>query len=204
VQTERRQCDRLVGFDFTFHMRCFCEDMVERTPELNHIDMSRVAVSFSQARTGVDHGMYASLTPLRFRDGKRQTIRRGRLWGVQRVVDSRGHEMLYILSFYLPRFLQRPFREKLCMVMHELWHIGPRFDGDLRRYAGRCYAHGAAGQHEAPLDDMIARWFAKNPPKEVYDFLYRNYQELSRKYGVVYGSKWQSPKLVPLDQKKAE
>ena len=94
--------------------------------------MRRVAVSFSQARSGTRAGMYATLTPLRFPGGRIHTVRRGRKWGMQKVKDHNGEEMLYILNFYLPRFLDLPFREKLDTVVHELWHIGPKFDGDLR------------------------------------------------------------------------
>ena len=60
---------------------------------------------------------------------------------IQRLFDSKGQEFLYILTFYLPRFMDLSFREKLITVFHELWHISPQFDGDLRRHPGRCYAH---------------------------------------------------------------
>src|SRR4029077_7666201 len=123
-----------VGFDFTSRMRLLCGDMIARTPELAHVDFSRLALTFSQARKGVSWGMYASLTPLRFAGGSRTTVRRGRQYQVQRVVDGSGQEMLYLLSFYLPRFMNLVFREKLVTVFHELWHIGPQFDGDLRRH----------------------------------------------------------------------
>ena len=99
------------GFDFTLHIRRVCEDMARRVPDLRHVDMSRVAVGFSQARKAGDDGMYAALTPLRFADGARYSVRRGRRWTIQRVVEN-GCEKLYVLNFYLPRFLDLPFREK--------------------------------------------------------------------------------------------
>ena len=61
-------------FDFTPHIRRVCDDMVARLPELAHIDMSRVAVAFCQARKPVPHGMFASLTPLRFAGGAATTV----------------------------------------------------------------------------------------------------------------------------------
>ena len=54
------------GFDFTFHARRLCDDMACRLPELAHIRMDRVAVSFCQTRKAVSHGMYAALTPVAF------------------------------------------------------------------------------------------------------------------------------------------
>ena len=53
------------GFDFTSHVRAVCESLVERLPELDHVDLSRVAISFAQARKRVLHGLQASLTPMR-------------------------------------------------------------------------------------------------------------------------------------------
>ncbi len=188
------------GFDFTFHVRRLCDDLAHRLPELRHIEMSRVAVGFCQARKGCDHGLYASLTPLRFAGGSRQAIRHGRTWTVQRFVDPVGREMLYVLSFYLPRFLNQSFRHKLTTVMHELWHIGPRFDGDLRRFGGRCYAHSnSQKQYDAYVDQLVDRWLSLDPPAQVYDFLRHDFRELARRYGKVYGVKLPAPKLIPAE-----
>src|SRR5947208_9857388 len=102
----RKSC----SFDFTLHIRRLCDDVVGRLPELAHVDMSRVAVSFCQTRKAVPHGMFASLTPLRFAGGAVTTMRRGRPHAIERVCDVSGREMLYILSFYLPRFQNLDFR----------------------------------------------------------------------------------------------
>ena len=108
----------LSGFDFTQHVGRVCADMAARVEELRHIDMSRVAVSFRQTRKRMPGGLYASLTPLRFAGGQPQTIRRGRKFAIQRV-EVDGREMLYVLNFYLPRFLDLGFREKLTTIAHE-------------------------------------------------------------------------------------
>ena len=59
-----RRAPPSTGFDFTLHMRRLCDDMVARLDQLHHIDMSRVALSFSQTRRTGSTGMFASLTPL--------------------------------------------------------------------------------------------------------------------------------------------
>jgi predicted metallopeptidase len=187
------------GFDFTLHMRRLCDDLVSRLSELRHIDMTRVAVSFSQARRAVNHGLYASLTPMRFAGGSEHTVRRGRRWTVQRLIDESGREMLYILSFYLPRFANQTFRHKLTTVVHELWHINPRFNGDVRRLGGRCYAHGSSQkQYDAKVEQMADRWLSLDPPAAVHEFLRYDFRELVRRYGKVYGIRVATPKLIPL------
>ncbi len=189
----------LQGFDFTAHARCLCDDMVRRLPELRHIDLCRVAVGFSQTRKTAAGGLYASLTPMRFAGGRAETVRRGRKWRIQRLLDSFGREMLYVLNFYLPRFLDLPFRDKLTTVTHELWHIGPRFDGDLRRFRGRCYAHsGSQRRYDAQAARLVDQWLSLDPPESVYEFLRGTFQDLIRRCGRVVGQRVRAPRLIPL------
>ncbi len=188
------------GFDFTAHMRRLCDDMVARLEQLRHIDMSRVAVSFAQTRRTGSFGMFASLTPLRFAGGQMHTVRRKRRWGIQRVYAPDGREMLYILNFYLPRFLDLPFREKLTTTLHELWHIGPKFDGDLRRLGGRCFAHGSSQKrYDAHIEALLDRWLGLDPPDSLYSFLTLKFPALTARHGRVFGRRVPVPKLVPLD-----
>jgi predicted metallopeptidase len=187
------------GFDFTFHLRRLCQDMVARVEELRHIDMGLVAVSSSQTRKPGDSGMYASLTPLRFSGGSREVVRRGRKWTIQRFVQG-GREMLYILNFYLPRFLDLPRGEKLVTVAHELWHIGPQFDGDLRRFGGRFYAHSSSQrQFDAQVEHLVERWLERRPAGMCDDFLSLGFRELVARHGRVYGRRIPAPKLLRAD-----
>ncbi|NOY40799.1 MAG: hypothetical protein GXP26_03040 [Planctomycetes bacterium] len=187
------------GFNFTAAMRRLCEDMTARLPELRHIDLDRVAISICQTRSHGSHGTYASLTPLRFEAGAPTKEVRGRRYGVEPVRSDSGDEFLYILSFYLPRFLNTPFEENLSTVVHELWHISPTFDGDLRRHEGRCYAHGTSKQaYDAQMDRIAQQWLALGPPEHLYEFLIGSFAELFAEHGGVTGSHWQAPKLVPL------
>jgi predicted metallopeptidase len=174
--------------------------MAARLEQLRHVDMSRVAVSFSQTRKAGSQGMFAAVTPLRFSGGQMHAVRRGRRWGIQRLYGADGREMLYILNFYLPRFLDLPFREKLTTVVHELWHIGPKFDGDVRRLGGRCFAHGSSQkQYDAHTEALLDRWLSLGPPESLYDFLRLNFRDLTARHGRVFGRRVPTPKLVPVD-----
>jgi predicted metallopeptidase len=180
-------------------MRRLCVDMVRRVAELGHIDMSRVAVGFCQARTAAEQGIYATMTPLRFAGGHTQAVRRGRTWGIQRLYDASGREMLYILSFYLPRYLDLPLPEKLNTVAHELWHIGPSFDGDLRRFQGRCKFHsGSKKRYNAQSQGLVDAWLAGGPDESLYGFLQDNFQALSARHGRVFGTRLPAPKIFPI------
>ncbi len=186
------------GFDLTAAVRIICVDMAARVPELRHIDMQRVGVGLRRARHREPHGVYATLTPLRFAEGRLHAMRRGRHWRIQPLVDAAGRELLYLLCFYVPRFLDLPLEAKLSTIVHELWHIGPAFDGDLRRHDGRCYAHGPSQRkYDAAMDRLAQRWLAADPPPHLYEFLGRTYDELAAEHGAIRGERWPVPRLAP-------
>src|SRR5262245_13137866 len=140
-------------FDFCAAVRHLCADVAARVPELAHIDTSRILFAYTQARNGRPHGLQARVTPLRFRDGALTRRHRGVSFQVQRhFVD--GTEVFYLMTFCLPRFLNQDFDGKFVTLFHELYHISPRFDGDLRRHAGRCEVHTASRRR---YDEQMAK-----------------------------------------------
>lgn len=196
VRGERQEAQS--GLDFTARMGALCGHVVATLGEFQHIDLSRVAVSFAQARKPVMHGLQASLTPLRFEGGTTSGTVRGRRYTVQAVYDQAGNEMLYVLNFYLPRFMQLVFREKLITVFHELWHINPGFNGDLRRHPGRCYAHShSQAEYDQQMSTLVDAWMATGPAESLYEFLRLDFPEVQQQYGRIYGLKVPRPKLVP-------
>ena len=194
----KRSSTRL-GFNFTETMRRLCADAVARLPDLAHIDVGQVATAFAQTRKRTSYGLYASLTPMRFEDGSLVCQRGRREYTVQRLFTSDGREIMYILTFYVPRFMDISFREKLTTIFHELWHISPEFNGDLRRHPGRCYAHShSQKEYDAQMERLADRYLASSPPESLYEFLNLSFAELHEHHGRVYGTKVLRPKLLPV------
>lgn len=188
----------LPHFDFCLAMRILGRDIVARTPALAHVNFDQIATVFAQARKRVNYGLYASLTPLRFQQGSLTTKRRGRQYTIQRLFDPTGLEYLYILTFYLPRFQDLDLREKLITVFHELWHISPAFDGDIRRHEGRCYAHtGSQAKYDAHMETLVDAWLAQQPPAALWSFLKLSFGELQGRWGRVTGARIKRPRLIP-------
>lgn len=185
-------------FDFTTAMERLCEDIVSRMPEFSHVRMAQVAVSYAQARRRVMHGLQAKLTPLRFESGSLITRRGSDAWTIRRMF--RGEvEILYILTFYLPRFLDLSFEEKIVTVFHELFHIGPRFDGDIRRHEGRYHVHSASQkEYDREMARLGHAYLQRRPSREVWGFLELNFEQLLARHGSVVGRKIPIPKLVRL------
>ena len=187
------------SFDFCLATRRFCEDVCRRHPEFHHIDMSRVVVTFAQTRSPVELGMQAKLTPLRFRNGALTERRGRRTWTVQRLFHER-REMYYILTFYLPRFLNLSYMEKLITVFHELYHISSAFDGDIRRFDGSCYMHtGSQASYDRLMEKFVKQYLRMKAPATLRAYLKYDFAGLKRAYGPVVGLRLPVPRLIPLD-----
>jgi hypothetical protein len=211
MQTSATQPLALPDLDLTARMRQLCEHICATLDELKHIDMRRVALRVCQTRRRGPYGVQATMTPLRFRDGATSTMRRNRRWVIRPLpLDAEGKPCLYLFSLYAPRFLELPATEKLAVTIHELWHISPMFDGDLRRFPGRYHAHGSrCDKYHDEMRDMTRRWQAAQPATPLVDFLDGDFQGLRRRYGRIYGMRLPTPRLwrvdaLPLDERPAD
>jgi predicted metallopeptidase len=184
--------------DFSKRMRALIADVVRRVPHFAHINMEATLVGFTSARTRSKYGLQARVTPMRFREGTLYTKRRGRLFQVQRYYLD-GREQLYLVEFSLPRFLALPFEDKLVTVFHELYHIGPQFDGDVRRREGRYQFHThSQKEYDHAMGKMVREYLAVHDQPETYDFLHPGYAELWDRHGGIYGVAFPRPKLIPI------
>jgi hypothetical protein len=193
-----RAADHAGAFDFTTHMRALCEDVTERCGELRHVRMPRVLVTFTPSRNRSRYGLQARVTPLRFRDGALTRRHGAAAYQVQRFFVD-GREMLYVLTFCLPRFLDQSFQEKLVTIFHELYHVSPQFDGDLRRHPGRYAVHShSKDQYDARMTELVRGYMADHPDPRRFAFLRSGYRELCDLHGGVVGVVVPRPKLLPV------
>jgi predicted metallopeptidase len=190
-------------FNFTRAMSLLCADIVTRLDELQHIRMEHIAIGFAQTRQRSPHGLQAKLTPMRFEAGALTTVRYSQTWTVQRLFQG-DHEILYLLTFYLPRFLNQPFRQKLVTVLHELYHISPRFDGDIRRLEGRYHVHTHNQKdYDRSMESHVDRYLALDPPEELLAFLKHRFDALRSRYGEIVGVRIPAPRLIRVNNAKS-
>lgn len=186
------------AFDFSAAMSTLCRDIAGRCEQFAHVHMSRVLISFTPCRNRNRFGLQARVTPLRFRNGS-MTRRHGSTeYQVQRYfIDDR--EMLYLLTFCLPRFLDQTFQEKLITVFHELYHIGPAFDGDLRRHPGRYTVHThSKDSYDSHMAELVKEYLSEHPDPSVFQFLRQRYRELWEQRGGIIGVVVPRPKILPV------
>jgi len=187
-------------FDFCSHIRRLCADVVRHCPELAHIDVSRLLFAMTQARSGEPHGLQARVTPLRFRHGQLTRRRHGVCYQVQRYFVG-GREMLYLVTFCLPRFLDQDFDDKFVTLFHELYHISPAFDGDLRRHDGRYDLHSHSKRlYDEHMAKLAKAYLSNGADRPLHAFLHLNFAQLRHRHGGVVGVVVPRPRLLPVPE----
>lgn len=185
-------------FDFSAHMHRLCSDIVSRFQPLHHVDMQRVLIGVTQARGPRGHGLQAKITPLRFQGGALTRQRRGRCYQVQRCWFD-GIEILYLMAFCLPRFLDQSFDEKFITIFHELYHIAPAFDGSLRRHDGRYAIHTRSQKaYDQQMAALAREYLAGGPDPHLHAFLRLSFEQLRGVHCAIHGLALPAPKLVPV------
>lgn len=188
-----------MAFDLTAALEELIAAVVSSSPQLGHVDPSRLLVSLSSTRSGGIGGAWARIHPLRFAGGSPVgSVRRGRK--VYRVemphMVHDGREILYLIFFLVPRFLDLSLRDKMITVCHELLHISPAFDGDIRRFPGRTYAHGHSRKKFDEKAAALADAFLSLPRAgELTAFLDGGAAELRRRHGTIVGRRVPRPRL---------
>ncbi len=187
------------GFHYTDAVREVAADIVATLPELRHVRLAEVAFAFSPARQRSTHGTYAECVPLRFQDGNAMTTWGGATWAMP-TLEIDGRQMLYVLYFRLPRFHEEgDYNERLAIIIHELYHIHPLFNGALRTFRGRNDYHGGSveGYHNY-MRDLATHYRATSPQADRHDFLRTPLQELERRHGAILGTRISRPGPVRL------
>jgi hypothetical protein len=153
-------------------------------PGLRHIQPERVLFCMSRSRADGSHGVYARIVPLRFSGGEQEcTRRRGRYLETYRMPSliHQGREIFYLIYVMVPRFFRLPFEQKLHTVVHELYHISERCDGDIRRFNGRNFAHGSSRKgYDRQIAEMTRHDLEGLPEADLLDCLHRGEEEWQR------------------------
>ena len=185
------------GFDFTDNMTLLVQDIVQCHPVFSHINTENVFIAIS-ASNGSKNGVLAKLRPLRFEGGEKTKTIRGREYRATNV-EINGNDILYVVYFHLPRFLNHgDYMDKLATVFHELYHISPLFNGDIRRFPGKNFAHGnSRKKYNEIVKSYTEEYISPNEHNGSSEFLKYDYSGLKRKYGAIYGDMIRIPASKP-------
>jgi predicted metallopeptidase len=192
------------GFDLTAAIDTLCRDIALRCEAFRYIDMNRVLTTAIVNRRAGKYGVHARVTPMRFRGAAQTRRHRGHLYGLQRYyVDDR--EMMYLLTFVLPRYLDQSFEEKLMIVFHELYHMSPAFDGDIRRHEGRYSVHSRSkDDYDARMYEAARDYLRQHPDPGIAEFLKWDFAGYCERSGGVIMTVVPNPKMFPITRVNAD
>ena len=126
--------------NLTEYLEDVIADICKRMPEFSFItDPRRILVCLKRAANESKHGVFAKIVPMNFPSGLPYKEVKGNLYSMPQILTPHG-PVLYIIYFYLPRFLLQDFDKRILTIIHELYHISPEFDGTIRMFGGK--AHG--------------------------------------------------------------
>ncbi|HEX2864301.1 MAG TPA: putative metallopeptidase, partial [Deinococcales bacterium] len=122
-------------------------------PELQAIKTGEVLFTVYPARLASRSYTIARCYPLPW-----EARRKARRWQkLTAHVTPSGARARYILAFAWPRFFTLPPRDRLETLLHELYHIGPNFDGQPRAFPGYGWHGRSLAWFDAQVRGMAER-----------------------------------------------
>jgi putative metallopeptidase len=189
----------LTTLNLTAEIERLIADITSRHEAFSHIDPSRLLVCINSSRNGSGHGLFAKIHPLRFPAGQTtQIVKRGRhtLRCTMPEIAHCGRDILYVIYFMVPRFMDRALRDKLVTVFHELYHISPHFDGDIRRFPGRNFAHGGSTKrYNRVMERFVDEYLTLPGSSDLTTFMECCMLELRQRHRAIVGRKMAMPRI---------
>ncbi|HEX2950064.1 MAG TPA: putative metallopeptidase [Armatimonadota bacterium] len=183
------------SINITEQLERIVTDICTRLPAFAHINPRRILLCLTRARQNSAGGTFAKIIPMRFPDASPFTTVSGQHYALPQIPTTEG-DVLYLIYIYIPRFFTQSFERRLLVLIHELYHIAPQFDGTIRMVKGR--AHGASRQQfNANLQPLVEQYLAADPPEELLSLLRSDFSALARQTHLT-GRSLAIPKAVRL------
>ena len=147
--------------NMTLAVRRLIRDIARRLPELSHVRASRILVVAGEAR----RASRATIRPAHAPASERR--RRG---AVKPEIRLRGRNILYVITLRPLWFVGSTPEQRIATVLHELYHVSPRFDGTLHR--ARRHALLPRRRYDARIRRLRDRYLEHAPDHVVEPFSY--------------------------------
>ncbi|HSV96782.1 MAG TPA: putative metallopeptidase [Spirochaetota bacterium] len=187
---------KLPEINLTDVITLIIQEIASRCEAFSHVDARRVLVCMATNRSNASGGTFGKLVPLRFKDGAETLRYRGKLYAMPRLRNG-GVDQRYLIYFYHPRFFNLSPIEKLKVIFHELYHISPYFNGDIRRLASHKASHGNSRERFDDYFENDLRKFHAYIVKTPYmKFLGMNARALRLSFEKIKGRRMKMPRPV--------
>lgn len=173
-------------------------DMVNSTEEFKSFDLNKILVCCASNRKDFRGATYGKLLPLRFKNGSEIIKHKGKFYTIPKVIMN-DIEILYVIYLYIPKFFNLSAKDKVNVMFHELYHINPEFNGDIRRMGEFKSAHGHSRKaFEEKYIEYADVFFDKIKNTPYYNFLQMNTDEIQANFKKVKYRRMKSIKPVLL------
>ncbi len=175
-------------------------DMIISTDEFKSFDLNRILICCASNRKDCKGATYGKLLPLRFKDGAEIIRHNGKFYTIPKV-RLNDFEILYIIYLYIPKFFNLSADDKVRVMFHELYHISPDFNGDIRRMGKFKAAHGHSKKSfEEKYIEYAENYLKKIRNSDYLNFLKMNSEEIQNRYNTVKYRRMKSVKPVLLSK----
>jgi len=173
-------------------------DMIKSTDEFKLFDLNKILICCASNRKDFRGATYGKLLPLRFKDGSEIIRHNGRFYTIPKLKVN-NTEILYIIYFYIPKFFNLSVKDKINVMFHELYHINPDFNGDIRRMGEFKSAHGHSRKSfEEKYIEYSNIFFSNIKDTPYYKFLQMNSNNIQDQFKKIKYRRMKSIKPVLL------
>ena len=177
-------------------------EIIKHTKIFHNININKLLVCISSNRnSGRGGGIFGKLVPMRFEEGSAIKKFKGRYYSMPEIVHNK-EKILYLIYFYMPRFFDLEPMEKLNVIFHELFHISPDFNGDIRRVSKHKAAHGHCKKHfDSQYSQELESFYEYIKETSYMKFLALDSKKIHETFGKVTGRRLKVPKPVLVEKK---
>lgn len=165
----------------------------------SHIDTEKIHVCIASNRTGGRGATFGKVVPLRFQGGQEVTYHRGKCYAMPKI-EVNSIRILYLIYFYIPRFTDLAPVEKLRVIFHELYHIHPECNGDIRRFGKSGSAHGKSKKRfDTQFEREVFEFAQSIQNTSAWGFLSLDTNGIFKNYRTVLSFRMKIPKPIIIE-----
>jgi len=173
-------------------------EAIKKSSLFNNCNINQILIAGSKNKSKVQKTTFSKVVPLRFKNGNNIVKYKNEEYFIPKMSLS-GYEILYIIYFYLPNFFNLSPKMKVEVIFHELYHISPEFDGDIRRVAEQKYAHGSSSLNYSKNYKKESEIFYSYIMKTKYSYFLRmKYKDIQDNFKKIKLRKIKKPKAFKL------
>jgi hypothetical protein len=186
--------------NLTSYLHTIITDIVSRFPSFSHIACEKILVCIAANRAGSRGATFGKLVPMKFKGGEDVLLHRGKYYAMPKI-EMNSVKILYLVYFYIPRFTDLDPVEKLRVIFHELYHIHPDCNGDIRRFGKSGSAHGNSKKRfDTRFEREVIEYANAIRETKFWEFLSLNTKGIFATYRTVLSCRMKMPRPIPIDQ----